>query len=92
MKVWLKSAVVCLACVPALALAQVPTPQGGVPQAPVGHRQPRPADLPTDDQSQGGVAKKGARTSTRNDDAADALERRQEKKFNLGVPKICTNC
>jgi hypothetical protein len=51
-------------------------PSAGIPQAPVGHRQPRPSDLPPD---------------VRREENANAPQQ-QERSGLEGLPTICVRC
>ena len=60
-------------------LPSSPSPQApaaGIPQAPVGHRQPRPSDLPPD---------------VRREENANAPQQ-QERSGLEGLPTICVRC
>ncbi|MGB7834015.1 MAG: hypothetical protein WBL84_17570 [Xanthobacteraceae bacterium] len=52
-------------------------PAAGIPQAPVGHRQPRPSDLPPD---------------VRREENANAPQQQQERSGLEGLPTICVRC
>ena len=53
-------------------------PAGGIPEAPVGHRQPRPSDLPA---------------NVRREENANAPPSQQQDRSGLeGLPTICVRC
>jgi hypothetical protein len=65
---------------PTGTLPSSPSPQApsaGIPQAPVGHRQPRPSDLPPD---------------VRREENANAPQQQQERSGLEGLPTICVRC
>jgi hypothetical protein len=62
----------------ALPLPGLQGPAAGIPQAPVGHRQPRPSDLPSD---------------VRREENANAPQPQQQERSGLeGLPTICVRC
>jgi hypothetical protein len=63
---------------PPAATAPLTAPGAGIPEAPVGHRQPRPSDLPPD---------------VRREENANAPRQQQQEKSGLeGLPTICVRC
>ena len=81
MKTALAMAAAALVIAPAIALAQSPPP--GTPPAPVGHRQPRAADVPPDDSIVGGPMKT---------DSKGKAKAPRERRLDQGVPKVCIGC